>query len=251
MKVESVQDAELFGLIKNSLIKMYGMGADKMAGIMNAETWLDSSDCIDAGFIDKKNVIGGVEVDETTAADITTAKAARDLNAVLCIYNKLNSANDMFNVLNVLGIDQKTGKEADAVSKITEIQNSLKDATAKVETLEAVKVTATADLKAANEKITAFEVANKAITDKAAADLKVAAKELVAQAVKDLKIENEATVIASWEDLAEKNFDSVKNAFAGMGKKAAKVTIENVGGDIKPITAGNVMAEIDAKTRNK
>lgn len=110
------KDNEILQLMKDSLIKIFQKRAcidpENMASIMDKETWLDSSSCLEMGFCDEViHTAERVELDKTMP-----------VNRLALIYNSIIIENNMKeNLIKALSLAQNS-TEAEVISAISALK---------------------------------------------------------------------------------------------------------------------------------
>lgn len=192
-----IENVEVLSLVKSTLVTILSNRTKKTAHevsvMMDSETWLDATMCLDMGLVDEV-------VSSNKKMKIPKAVNIADMALV---YNKI--------------INQKTNK-MNKVTELLKLSNEADEATV-VSTIETMQVENEA-LKERLAVIEAKELAEKVLAEK---DLKDKSTEMVEKAITEKKIDEdkkEATI-----EMAINNYDLVANMIAKISnvKDAVKV----------------------------
>lgn len=203
-----VTDTEVLALVKSTLVTILSnrtkLDEDTINKMMDAETWLSASQCLEMGVVDEI-------VSSNKKIKISKSES---LSNMAIIYNKIINKPNMEKIQNVL----KLSNEADEAAIVAEIE--------KKDNVNAELVKENEELKA---RLKVIDDAKKEAEEVAKKELETKAIELVENAIKEKKIaetEKDSTVA-----LAIANFGAVENMLSKINnvKDAVKVfDIKNV-----------------------
>jgi ATP-dependent protease ClpP protease subunit len=248
--------------IRTNLTSRCGLTDEQARQMMSRDTWINASDIEKYG-IAKIESSGSFNKPYGSPANQATWEDFKSVVNELKSVHVTTKENTMKNVTSMLNLNE-AANEAAIVTEIQKVQNSYRDAEARMVKQEAENKV---KFDAINEKLVAAEKAKTEAENKLAeiekagneakvTALKTTAEAAVNEAVKGNKIENKAEVIAEW----------VKNYIANPTGTAALIAVIPVnrkgpgaitgagktGGEKVPqYTAAGVMAEINAKNQRK
>lgn len=264
-------DDKSLNVILDSLVTMIttrtGKDEKEVRSIMARETWIDSQEALEAGFCDKIEDSGKINVKrKINNAQEATAffnDAYKIVNNLFDIKNNSQMDNNLLEINNKLGLSPAAAhnhtlaavdglinkaKEAEEKAKksdeeLDKAKNSLKEKEDKLKEKEQELK----DLKAEIEKEKAAkEEQEKKDKAKNEAEKMDKAKNLITGFVQAGKIKNDAKTIADWTAKAVDDYDGIKDLISGLPVNKAAVKIEVKDSNKQPFK-GSLIAATMAK----
>lgn len=226
-----------------------GKTIDEIKELMNAETWMNATECLNNGFCDE------IELTSYEVEDVENKS-----NLTLVAHKFIEEKSNQFNINYMKSVANKLGlNEAAKEEQVLEAINMLEQAKAKAETdatnaaSKLVEVQNT--LKTTQEELQTAKTKIEEV-ENAALEVKVSNLITEAQSAGRLpKASDDASkeVLNHWTSLAKEKFETAKNLIEALpvNKKAPILPIDNFD-DLKgAANMANEMAKINSKTRNK
>lgn len=204
-----VEDPAVLALVKDTLVTILSNRTQKtseeISQMMDVETWLNASQCLEMGLVDKI-----ISSNKKIKMPITN-----NVNDMVLIYNKL-----ITNKPNMKQITNKLGISEDATEEVV---------VAEIEKKDAVISEVQAENESLKARLAEIEAKENEAKEKALEDLKNKATEMVEKAITEKKIE--ATEKDATIAMAVNNFEFVSNMLSKINnvKDAVKVfDVKNV-----------------------
>lgn len=231
---------EVLNIMQNSLATVLSakcsLTSDEISGLMNAETFLDSSQMLEKGF--------ATEIETTDSKNKKRMQQATDKAfEVSQIANKLiitKTKKRMLKVTNKLGLTDDANEES-VLNAIKEIENK---ATTEKEALQAQIDEAKNSLTELQEKYNALEVDNQTAKEEAQ---NLACTNMVTDFAKVGRIKNETETIAKWVNLAKADFEGTKSLIEDLPLNAVANKIEVTTDENEVAKSGEDMMAIALK----